>query len=97
MRATQIIKTIMEQVGIGNAALGKRIGVKHDAIYQRLQQKNISINAMGEMLAAMDYKIVVVPASRRLKEDEFEVTVEQKATKPKVDLDALLGITKEEA
>lgn len=92
MTTSEIVKALMQKTGLGNAALGKRIGIKHDTVYQRLQQKNISINALNQMLSAMDYKIIIVPASRRVKEDEFEVTITEK--KPKLDLDALLG-TKE--
>ena len=49
--------------------------MKHDAVYQRLHQENISVNALNQMLSAMDYKIVIVPASRRMKDDEYEVTM----------------------
>ena len=70
MKATTILKTLMTEQGIGNTVLGKRIGV-----YQRLHQENISVNALNQMLSAMDYKIVIVPASRRMKDDEYEVTM----------------------
>lgn len=75
MKATTILKTLMTEQGIGNTVLGKRIGVKHDAVYQRLHQENISVNALNQMLSAMDYKIVIVPATRRMKDDEYEVTM----------------------
>ena len=79
MTATNIIKKIMESQGVGQTALGKRIGVKNDAVYQRLRQTNISVKALLQMLGAMDYKIVIVPASRRTREDEFEVTMEDES------------------
>ena len=44
------------------------------------------------MLQAMDYKILIVPSDRRVREDEYEVSGSEKKAKPdKVDLDALLG------
>ena len=48
MKATTILKTLMTEQGIGNTVLGKRIGVKHDAVYQRLHQENISVNALNQ-------------------------------------------------
>lgn len=75
MKATTILKSLMKSQGIGNSVLGKRIGLAHNVVYQRLHQENISVNALNQMLSAMDYKIVIVPASRRMKDDEYEVTM----------------------
>ena len=76
MKATTILKSLMKSQGIGNSVLGKRIGLAHNVVYQRINQKNISVNTLNQMLSAMDYKIVIVPASRRMKDDEYEVTME---------------------
>lgn len=73
MKATEIVKEIMEQQGIGQTALGKRIGVRNDAIYQRLKQDNISVDRLVQMLNAMDYKLVIVPSSKQVREGEYEV------------------------
>lgn len=92
MKATTILKTIMTEKGIGNTVLGKRIGIAHNVIYQRLRQDNIGINALSQMLGAMDYKVIVVPADRRVRDDEYEVTIEEPSKpKPKpFDLDSIL-------
>ena len=92
MKATTILKTIMTEKGIGNSVLGKRIGIAHNVIYQRLRQDNIGINALSQMLGAMDYKVNVVPADRRVRDDEYEVTIEEPSKqKPKpIDLDSIL-------
>lgn len=92
MKATTILKTIMTEKGIGNSVLGKRIGIAHNVIYQRLRQDNIGINALSQMLGAMDYKVIVVPADRRVRDDEYEVTIEEPSKqKPKpIDLDSIL-------
>lgn len=73
MKATEIVKEIMEQQGIGQTALGKRIGVRNDAIYQRLKQDNISVDRLVQMLNAMDFKLVIVPSSKQVREGEYEV------------------------
>lgn len=73
MKATEIVKEIMEQQGIGQTALGKRIGVRNDAIYQRLKQDNISVDRLVQMLNAMDYKLVIVPSNKQVREGEYEV------------------------
>ena len=78
MKTTNILKALMKNQGIGNAVLGKRIGLAHNVVYQRINQKNISVNALNQMLSAMDYKIVIVPATRRMKDDEYEVTMADK-------------------
>jgi len=92
LKATTILKTIMTEKGIGNSVLGKRIGIAHNVIYQRLRQDNIGINALSQMLGAMDYKVIVVPADRRVRDDEYEVTIEEPSKqKPKpIDLDSIL-------
>lgn len=92
MKATTILKTIMTEKGIGNSVLGKRIGIAHNVIYQRLRQDNIGINALSQMLGAMDYKVIIVPADRRVRDDEYEVTIEEPSKqKPKpIDLDSIL-------
>ena len=92
MKATTILKTIMTEKGIGNSVLGKRLGIAHNVIYQRLRQDNIGINALSQMLGAMDYKVIVVPADRRVRDDEYEVTIEEPPKpKPKpIDLDSIL-------
>lgn len=63
MKANEIVKDIMEKQHLKNAQLGARIGVKNDAIFARLTQKNISVDILNQMLAAMDYEIVVQPKS----------------------------------
>ncbi len=63
MKATEIVKEIMEKQNIKNVDLGKRIGVSNASIYERLTQKNISVDKLREMLAAMDYEIIVQPRS----------------------------------
>lgn len=93
MTAIEVVKKIMEEQGVSQKALGKRIGAKsNNVVHERLQQPNISLKTLIPMLQAMDYKILIVPSDRRVREDEYEVSGSEKKAKPdKVDLDALLG------
>ncbi len=95
MLATDIVKALMEKQNVKTNDFARRIGQSPATTCNRLTQKNISIDKLQEMLRVLDYKILIVPSDRRVREDEYEVSVSDK--KPKIDLDALLGITKEEA
>lgn len=61
MKATEILTKIMEEKGMTNAQLGKKVGLSGDAIYQRKNQDNISVKVLNQMLCAMDYEIVIQP------------------------------------
>ncbi|XCH79044.1 MAG: helix-turn-helix domain-containing protein [Candidatus Dehalobacter alkaniphilus] len=63
MKATEAVKKIMEDSNITNAKLASRIGCSNAVIYERLTQKNISVNSLDQMLAALDYEIVLQPKS----------------------------------
>lgn len=63
MKATEAIKKIMGDLNISNAKLASRIGCSNAVIYERLTQKNISIKALDQMLAALDYEIIIQPKS----------------------------------
>ena len=80
---------IMKEKGISKAQLGRAVGVvtpeeakekpskATDTINKRLKQKNISVNVLSEMLAAMGYTITIVPAGPKLKDGEYEVTINE--------------------
>ncbi len=61
MRATKAIKEIMKRSNTSNADLAKVIGCSNAVIYERLTQKNISINNLDQMVSAMGYEIVLQP------------------------------------
>ena len=89
MKATEIVRAIMGAKNVKPSVLASRIGVKNNVLSERLGQANISVVKLNEMLRVLDYKIVVVPSDRRLKEDEYEVTTEK--DKSVYDLAELLG------
>ena len=89
MKVEEILNSVMKEKGISKAQLGRAVGVVSpeeakekpskatDIINKRIKQKNISVNVLSEMLAAMGYTMVIVPAGPKLKEGEFEVTINE--------------------
>ena len=89
MTVEEILKTIMADKNMSKAQLGRAIGVvtaeeakekpskATDIIGKRMKQKNISVNTLSEMLAAMGYTMVIVPAGPKLKDGEYEVSANE--------------------
>ena len=85
MKANEAVKTIMKEqkksagyikdkINDRNKDLGleaKEMKAKH--IYDRLTQENISIEKLREMVVHLDYKIVLVPYDKKLKDGEYEI------------------------
>ena len=63
MKTTEILSKIMEEKGVTNAQLGKKIGCSGDIVYQRKKQNNISVKVLNQLLCALDYEIVIQPTS----------------------------------
>lgn len=61
MNAGEIVKEIMRKQGKGNAEVGAQIGMTGDAIWARINRKNISIDNLQEMLAVLGYELAIVP------------------------------------
>ena len=89
MTVEEILKTIMTDKNMSKAQLGRAVGVvtaeeakekpskATDIINKRMKQKNISVNVLSEMLAAMGYTITIVPVGPNLKAGEYEVSVNE--------------------
>ena len=80
MKARAIVEAIMDEKGVKKAQLGRAVGVPDeknpsDVIGKRLKQDNISVNMLSEMLAAMGYTMVVVPAGTKVRDGEYELTI----------------------
>lgn len=73
MKATEIVREIMERKGVRLIDVAARLGKKPTLIWDRLSQQNISVDKLNEMIRTMDYKIVAVPRETRLHDDWFEV------------------------
>ena len=82
MKAVKIVDEIMKGKGKSKAELGRAVGIPTeknptDVINKRLKQENISVNVMLEMLGVMGYTMVVVPTGSKIKEGEYEVTLDE--------------------
>lgn len=81
MTVSEIMQTIMVEKGITKAQLGRAVGIADnkatDLISKRIKHKNPSLNVLAEMLGAMGYTIKIVPAGSKVREGEYEVTVNE--------------------
>ncbi len=76
MNNREIIKMIMKESEVSNATLAKRLNITQATLWDRLDttprkgkpRKDISVALFSEMLRALDYKVVVVPSSTRIKD-----------------------------
>lgn len=76
MRAREIVKVIMDTVGITNAAMAYKLKISQAALWDRLNNKkvkDIPVSTLSEMLRALDYKVVIVPRGSRVPEGGYEV------------------------
>lgn len=77
MRGREIVAKIMGIKKISNAELAHKLDISVPTMWDRIntrKTKDIPISTMNEMVRVMDYKIIVVPSNRQIKENEFEVT-----------------------
>ena len=81
MKVQEIMETIMTEQGKTKAELGRAIGLDEkkatDLIGKRIKQDNISVKLLGEMLSAMGYTMVIVPSGPKVKDGEYEVTINE--------------------
>ena len=73
MKANEVVRDVMKQQELGTSALAARIGKTPRLVSDRLAMENISIEKLNELLRALDYKIAIVPRSKALKKDEYDV------------------------
>ncbi len=79
--ATEVVIDLMTKNGFTPAVLGKRIGVKNTAIWDRLYNSkrkergtdDMKVGTMTQMLRGMDYKLVAVPMNKKVMSDEYEL------------------------
>ena len=76
MNGKEIVKDIMDKNDISNSTLASRLNITQATLWDRLNNKNvkdISIPLLTEILRSIDYKLTIVPRSKRLNDDEYEV------------------------
>ena len=79
--ATEVVIDLMNKNGFTPAVLGKRIGVKNTAIWDRLYNSkrkergtdDMKVGTMTQMLRGMDYKLVAVQMNKKVMSDEYEL------------------------
>ena len=62
MKAVEIVKAVMKEKDFTNGKLGNAIERNADVVNKRLSQKDLTAGVLAEMLAAMGYKVVVMPS-----------------------------------
>lgn len=90
MKATDIIRDVMKKKEVKPSMLADRLKIKNNTLSERMTQKNISVLKLGEMLRAMNYKLLVAPRNARIPEEGYELSFDDEV-KEKVDLDDLLS------
>lgn len=71
MTIKEIIKTILVSKGILQRDVAGRLNMKQATLSERLRRNNLSTDVLGEILNAVDYKLIAVPRGKRLTDDEF--------------------------
>ena len=73
MKWNEIIRKILSDQKVTQSMLARRLDISKPTLNMRLSQKGIGLPIYMQMLKAVDYKVLVVPADRKVKEDEYEV------------------------
>lgn len=73
MKAIEIVKTVMKEKDMTNGKLGNAIERTGDVVNKRLSQKDLSAGVLAEMLAAMGYKVVVMPVEDKTPAGAFVI------------------------
>ena len=76
MKARDIIKEIMTRKELGNAEFARVLNITPAALWDRLntkKAKDIPVSTTNEMLAALGYKIAIVPEDTPVLDNGFIV------------------------
>ncbi len=73
MNHRDIITKILESKNMKYSELAFKLNVNRQVLYERLTQKNISIEKLQEMLKILGFKIIIVPYNTKIKEDWYEI------------------------
>lgn len=65
----------MTKKEVKNSILCSRLNLPSNVVANRLKRQNPSIDTLGEMLRAMDYKIIIVPTETKLKQGQYDIEV----------------------
>lgn len=76
MKGKEAIREIMTTVGVTNAAMASRLNISPAALWDRLnnkKNKDLSLTVLCQMANLLDYKVVIMPRTRKVPEDAYVV------------------------
>lgn len=76
MKARDIVKEIMTRKELGNAEFARVLNITPATLWDRLntkKAKDIPVSTLNEMLAALGYKIAIIPEDVPVTDDGFVV------------------------
>lgn len=76
MNLQEAIDQIRKDQKVSRSALGARLGLTGDAVWQKLfNQKDLNADMALQLLQALDYEIVVQPREKRKTDDQIVLTM----------------------
>lgn len=79
MKGKEIIKEMMNNAGVTNATMASRLNISSAALWDRLnnkKNKDLSLTILCQMVNLLDYKVVIMPRTRKVPEDAYIVEAE---------------------
>ena len=73
IKSMKAVYEIMVGQGLKRSALARRIGIAPTTLKERFKQQNASVALLVETVRPMDYKVVLMPSSERLKDGWYEI------------------------
>lgn len=74
MKPSDAVREIMADKKVGTNALARLMGKSPRLVSERLGQNGITVEKLQEMLSVMDYKVIIVPGGRALREGEYDIS-----------------------
>ena len=73
MIAMKAVHQIMKDQGLTRNGLARRIGIHPNTLKERFKQPNASVALLLETVRPMDYRVVLIPTSERMKDGWYEI------------------------
>ena len=67
MNSKELVKKLIEEQGIPQAEVAEKMGIKPQALWDRLNSKktsSMSVSKLSEMLLQLGYEVVVMPRAK---------------------------------
>ena len=79
MTGKEIVRAIMDRLGVGVSQMGRELGVSTQAAWRRIggtDTRDLTLEKLGEMCKVLGYKVVIVPEWCFVNPDGFTYTGE---------------------